>query len=265
MSAALLMAALLAPGGTGALAEVSSAELARQAEEEFAEGVRLRHNRDQARPRFRAAAERFEELRRRGARNARLYRNLGNSLFLAGDLPGAILAYRRGLRLAPGDRALRENLTKAREKVVYPPGSNLGRPPADRPPWLPALGPGWLFWGAVLLYCLAWGLLARWLTRRRGRALSLSLGSLLAAGLLALLLARGAPAERGAVVVMADDEVLLRKGDGLTYPPRYQAPLNKGVEARLLHRRGGWLQIELSGGEVGWVPAAYALVDEEGR
>ena len=53
-----------------------------------------------------------------------------------------------------------------------------------------------------------------------------------------------------------------RKGDGLAFPPRYGAPLNRGVEARLLFERGDWLQIELSGGEVGWVPRAYALVDE---
>jgi hypothetical protein len=33
------------------------------------------------------------------------------------------------------------------------------------------------------------------------------------------------------------------------------------MEARLLHRRGGWLQVRLPGGEVGWVPHAAALVD----
>src|SRR5262249_40379290 len=169
---------------------------------EFAEGVRLKANRDQARPHFRAAAERFEELRRRGARNALLYRNLGNSLFLAGDLPGAILSYRRGLRLAPGDRALRGNLELARDAVVYPPGSSLGRPRAVGPPWLPSLAPGRLFWAAVAFYTVAWGLLTRWLVRRRGRGLSLALGSLLAAGLLALLLASGERGPQGPLVVI---------------------------------------------------------------
>ena len=38
-------------------------------------------------------------------------------------------------------------------------------------------------------------------------------------------------------------------------------PVNQGVEARLLFERDGWLQIELSGGEVGWVRAEYAVVD----
>ena len=52
---------------------------------------------------------------------------------------------------------------------------------------------------------------------------------------------------------------LLRAGNGLSYPPRYETPLNRGVEARLLFARGAWLQIELSGGEIGWVPAAYTI------
>ena len=51
---------------------------------------------------------------------------------------------------------------------------------------------------------------------------------------------------------------------GLNYPPRSETPLNRGVEARLLFVRGDWLQIELSGGEIGWVPSEYALVDETG-
>src|SRR5262249_59630657 len=132
-----------------------------------------------ARRHSRAAGERFEELRRRGARNALLYRNLGNSLFLAGNLPGAILAYRRGLRLEPGDRDLRRNLELVRAEVGYPPGSSLGRPRDVSPPWLPSLAPGRLFWAGVAFYTVAWGLLTRWLVRRRGRGLSLALGSLL--------------------------------------------------------------------------------------
>jgi uncharacterized protein YgiM (DUF1202 family) len=63
------------------------------------------------------------------------------------------------------------------------------------------------------------------------------------------------------LVVIAEDNVILRKGNGLSYPPRYEQPVNRGVEARLRYERGDWLQIELAGGEVGWVPRAVALVD----
>jgi uncharacterized protein YgiM (DUF1202 family) len=64
------------------------------------------------------------------------------------------------------------------------------------------------------------------------------------------------------VVVITDDGVLLRAGNGLRYPAAYETPLSRGVEARLLFTRGDWLQIELSGGEVGWVPREYALTDD---
>ena len=64
---------------------------------------------------------------------------------------------------------------------------------------------------------------------------------------------------RHPVVIIADDGVLVRSGNGFAYPRRYDVPLNRGVEARLLYARADWLQIELSGGEVGWVPAAYTI------
>jgi tetratricopeptide (TPR) repeat protein len=245
---------------------LADVEVAERAEAEFGEGVRLRQAADKARPHFRAAAAYFDELRRRGARNAMLYRNLGNAYLLAGDLPHAILSYHRGLRLAPRDRALRDNLEQARALVSYPPGSNFGRPAADPTPlWLPRLGPGWLLAAAALLYALAWVFLTRWLMVRRGRLQALGLAAVLAAGLatgglIVIYRVDEGEAARPLVVVL-DDGVLLRKGDGLTYPPRYDTPLNRGAEARRLFERGAWLQVELAGGEVGWVPRQYVLED----
>jgi hypothetical protein len=63
------------------------------------------------------------------------------------------------------------------------------------------------------------------------------------------------------LVVIARDGVLLRRGNGVAFPPRYDTPVNRGVEGRLRFERGGWVQIELSGGEIGWVPRAAVLVD----
>lgn len=256
-----------APAPAAQYTGLSNKAVAERAEAEFAEGVRLRQAEDKARPHFRAAAEGFEELHRRGARNALLYRNLANAYLLAGDLPHAILSYRRGLRLAPGDTELRRNLAEARDLVTYPTGGTFARPAADRlPPWLPRVGPGWVFAAAAVGYALAWVLLTRWLMVRRRRLLAWGALSLTAAAALTvflLVLTRGERQQaEHPLVVIADDGVLMRKGNGLAYPPRYDTPLNRGVEARLLFARGAWLQIELSGGEVGWVPRAYALVDE---
>jgi hypothetical protein len=247
--------------------DLSDAEVARLAEESFAEGVRLRRQADSARPHFRTAARYFDELRRRGAANPTLFRNLGNAQVLADDLPHAILSYQRGLRLAPQDADLRECLEAAREQVIYPANTPLGRPAVERrPPWLPRVRSEWLLGGAVVLYALGWVGLTRWLMTRRGRALLLGVAALLAAvaltGLMIVSVRGEAPGGDRPLVVIAEDGVLLRKGNGLTFPPRYETPLNRGVEARLLFERGDWLQIELGGGEVGWVPRAYAVVDE---
>jgi hypothetical protein len=53
----------------------------------------------------------------------------------------------------------------------------------------------------------------------------------------------------------------LRRGDGVRFPPRYDTAIYRGVEGRLLFERGDWIQIELSAGEIGWVPRAAVLVD----
>jgi hypothetical protein len=56
----------------------------------------------------------------------------------------------------------------------------------------------------------------------------------------------------------------LRTGNGFSYPPRLDGPLPAGLEAKVLHQRGGWLQLELSNGAVGWLPANAVLRAVEG-
>jgi hypothetical protein len=251
------------PKNSGSLAALPESDLAAHAQTEFAEGVRLRQAADKARPHFQAAATCLEELRRRGAHNPILFRDLGNAYLLAGDLPQAILSYHRGLHLAPADDALRQNLTQAREQVVYPPEGSLGRPGNERrPPWLPRLPSEWLVIAAFVFYSLAWLSLTRWWMTRRGRLLVGGLVAFLAAGVVtAALVVTVQQQETHPLVVIARDGVLLRRGDGLRFPLRYETPVNRGVEARLLFERGAWVQIELAGGEIGWVPRDYVLID----
>jgi hypothetical protein len=248
-------------------ADMPNREVARLAEEEFARGVEAKSDRNKAMPHFLAAADYFDELRRRGADNPELYRNLGNAALLADDLPRAVLSYRRGLRLSPTDAALRAGLDEARARVAYASDGGFGRPPDDgRPPWLPRLGSDWFFLGAAAGYVAACVLLTRWLmVRGRPWLVGGAAALALAAGFTALLVlaVRSERAERERpLVVISEDGVLLRKGDGLPYPPRYDTPLNKGVEARRLYEHGGWVQIELSGGEVGWAQRDCLLIDE---
>jgi hypothetical protein len=244
----------------------SDADLLHQAEAAFHEGVSLRDTPGKARPLFRTAATCYESLRQRGAHNADLYRNQGSAFLLAGDLPRAILAYRRGLRLAPADAGIQAGLAYARAQVAYPSQDGFGRPATEhRPPWLPRLWPLPCLVGAVLLYSVAWVAITRWRMTRRGWLLSAAGVAFGAAALLTASLAldswQHGQESRHPLVVIAEDGVLVRTGNGLAYPPRYETPLNRGVEARLFFARGNWLQIELAGGEVGWVPSGYALRD----
>ncbi len=268
MSYAPILIALLLHAEPAVSPTLTDREVLDRAETEFQEGVHLRAARDQAQPHFRNAAGYFEELRRRGAGNVALSRNLGNAYLLAGDLPRAILSYRRGLNLVPNDPDLRESLAEARERVVYPQSGDLGRPRSDdRPPWLPHVGSGWLMLAAVILYVLGCLGLTRWRMVRRERLLTAGFFALVLAGALSgWLVVRAAElreSETHPLVVIARDGVLLRRGNGMVFPPRYDTPINRGVEGRMVFERGGWVQIELSGGEIGWVPRDAVLVDAQ--
>jgi hypothetical protein len=246
---------------------LTNTEIAQRAEQEFRRGVELRGARDKAIPHFEAASECFEELRRRGVRNPDLYRDLGNASLLADDVPRAILSYRRGLQMAPADPDLQAGLAEARRRVVYAGASGFGRPAHNiSPPWLPRLGPERVFSGLAVCYVGGCLCATRWLMTRRGGLLISTVVALLGAVALATVATATMRSEREKrehpLMVVADDGVLLRKGDGAAYPPRYETALNKGVEARRLYERRDWSQIELSGGEIGWVRSDQLLADE---
>jgi len=45
----------------------------------------------------------------------------------------------------------------------------------------------------------------------------------------------------------------VRKGNGEGYAPQFEQPLHEGVEFTILEQRGGWMHIELTDGNSGWV------------
>jgi len=244
----------------------SESGLQEKAEDAFRKGIESRDHPAGAQPLFREAAAGYEDLARQGAYSAELCRNQGNAYLLAGDLPRAILAYRRGLRLAPADWNLRTNLDYARAQVASTERGSFGRPPSDRlPPGLPYFNPYLRLFLAVFAYALGWTAVFRWWMLRQGSILGMGTLAFALAGLIATTLVMEDWSHRqernNPLVVIAEDGVLMRKGNGLAYPRRYDTPLHRGVEARLLVDRGKWLQIELARGEVGWVPRAYVLVD----
>jgi tetratricopeptide (TPR) repeat protein len=262
-----LLAMLLWRVSPETAAASEEADALHRAEKALQEGLERRDNPQEAKPYFQSAAREYESLGQLGNRNSSLLRNEGNANLLSGDLPRAIFAYRRGLRLAPADAILRANLQYARELVDYPSGDGFGRPPIDHwPHWLPRLPLSALVALTVVVYAASLASLTRWWMTRRG--------SLLVAGLIMVGLA-GLPLggvihegwqqrqeARHPLVVLAASRVPLRNGDGMAYPARYEGKtLGRGTEARLLFERGDWLHIELSGGETGWVRRTDVLVD----
>lgn len=250
--------------------ENSETELLRQAEESFAQGVGAKQDLSLARKYFTQAARKFSLLHARGVHNADLYLDWGNAELLAERVPQAILAYRRGLRLAPGRRDLVDNLTLARQRLPHPPVADAAPPRVDA--WM-SLVPGLaghvrllLFLGTVLAYSLASFSFIRWLRLRLtllpGRAVLL----LLLAGTSGFFWqreeARLQDQKLHPLVVIAQETGFLR-GNGLSYPAHPTIPtLYPGMEARRLFQRGDWLQVQLPGGALGWVPAEAVLIDE---
>jgi tetratricopeptide (TPR) repeat protein len=268
--------------GSAATGPPTDEQILARAEAAYREGLKVQATSLTARNSFARAAAGFEELRRRGADNPSLYVNLGQAYLLAGDLPRAILAYQRGLRLDPDNADLQERLEDARNQVVYTTPGAFGRPPVDNwPPWLPRLTMRTRLVVVLFLYSLACVCFTRWLMTRPGWCLSLAASAFSTAAFLGVGLAFE-QSERSwedahPLVVLTADKVVLHKGDGGNYPcydaqakiwleaagsvPAAASALHRGVEARLRFDRGRWVQIELASGEVGWVRRRDILTD----
>ncbi|MGE3781097.1 MAG: hypothetical protein AB7F89_28165, partial [Pirellulaceae bacterium] len=59
--------------------------------------------------------------------------------------------------------------------------------------------------------------------------------------------------ERRQLGVVAVGETLARKGNADSYEAAFTVPLAEGTEFLVQERRGGWIRLQLAGGEEGWV------------
>ena len=219
-----------------------------------------------ARKHFSEATDAYLELHNGGVRSPSLYLNLGNAATLADRWPLAIWAYQVGLQLDPSNRDLRDHLGFVRNKVLYP-ASGLGGLDADVwPMWLPRPTLRELWGVAVFSYVLAWmgGTCA--FLRRSPRLLALAAFAMVIAAASVIGLwseVRQAEIDRATPLVIIAENTPLYRGNGMSYPLHPDLPtLPRGMEVRQLHRRGVWLQIRLSSGEIGWLPLDRALVVE---
>jgi hypothetical protein len=256
--------ALIGLIGLSAFAEPPSDEVLAHAQERFRLGVESHRNIGESRRRFAEAADDLARLTVQGYRSPALWLARGNAEALAGRWPLAIWAYQCGRRRDRNDAALRAHLDYARSLVNYP-ANGRGRPTSDPwPGWLhrPSTGQ-WLVAAAVAygLACLAGG---GWYLRRRGMPMVALLFALaLAASVGYFTDVERARYDRDHPLLVLGVETTLHRGNGASYPLHPDVPsLPAGLEVRLLHRRGEWLQVQLAGGETGWAPAAAVLVVE---
>ena len=262
----VLFAALLGPDGS-VLESGRDDEMASFAADQFEQGKTSRSDAAKARPHFQEAARAYDELWHRGLRDPSLALNRANARRLAGDLPGAIVALNAGLEAARWNRPLQVALQDARSAVAYPIHGDL----ASQCRLTPAatIGKRMSPFEARLIAAVCWllvcGGIARFAMNRAGGWLAFAGVWLAALALLAGLWIQDdrvhTRVTKYPLVVIAND-VYLRKGNSEAYPPRLDgaARLPRGVEARELTRRGGWVQIQLADGVIGWIPESSALL-----
>jgi hypothetical protein len=179
----------------------------------------------------------------------------GKAAVVAGDLPAAVLVFRHGLVEHPGDRELGDLLEAARDLVPYPPTADATErlrpdPPGNWDRWVGA----WELTAAGIGFTglFALGLVVRLTTRPRW-AVPVALFGL--AGFIAAVGMMAWPQEPSGevAVVRAEKGAVLRTGNADSYPPRTAFPLPPGAEVTILRHRGGWVQVQLAGGAVGWL------------
>jgi hypothetical protein len=237
----------------------SASDTVATAERAFAEGVESRNDAAKARPAFARAAAGYDVLWNQGVRTPELALNRARAHRLAGSLPKCVAALHDGLAVARFARPLQVELEDARAAVPFPLDGELAaqcRPePVRGVSARMSPAEAWFLTGSLWLFACAG--VARFAMVRN--ALWLTFAGLCVVGLLVLggLWLRDA-AQRSRAdalpLLVVSDDVLLRKGNADAFPPRLEPALPKGTECRELARRGGWVQVQLAGGAVGWVP-----------
>lgn len=230
-----------------------------EAEAAFRAGVAAREVDTRAKPLFRQAADAYARLRHQGANNSALHQNEGNACMLAGDPAGAILAYHRGLRLDPANDSLRQGLAFARSNVAFHSAEQRQRF-APREDTTAALCRALHRFGLIVIGLFTSSgtmLLTAWAVTRRPRWLMTGVLAVSTAGLLTGAYVWASDHRtKGNGRAVVSEPVLLRSGNGSSFPLRHEAPLPAGTEATLHFRGGAWNQVQLADGTIGWLPAA---------
>ncbi len=200
---------------------------------------------------FAAAAAAFTRAARTQP-SAALYADLGNAALGAGDLGGAVLAYRRALALDASDGRAQRNLAWVRGRLpteLRPASSSATETLFFFTSWSRdrRLVVGALGFAIMLLVITPWG-------GRRRRALAPFAA---VAGLVWIAMSVSMLFEdRHGDDVVVMQSMVLRTADSAGAPAARVTPLPAGAEATLTERRDDWVRLRLASGTTGWLPAA---------
>lgn len=243
---ALLVALTLSAPPTDAADAGSEARAAYQAA--LAETDRLRRVRL-----FEQAAAALKPIAEANPTAAELQVDWGNAALGAQDRGDAILAWRRALRVDPGNERAARNLQWLRDRlpVWLPRPASAGALDSLlfwrtrlTPPQLHLIGAAAFAFAVVLL-------VVPWRGRRRAWPRAIAVPALLvwiAAVVSALLVDDQA---NDAVVVV--DGATLRSADSVGASPAFANPLPAGTEVTVIEEREAWLRIAMADGTAGWI------------
>jgi hypothetical protein len=208
--------------------------------------------------RYQEAAERYEAILDGGFPNAEVHYNLGNALYMAGDIAGAVLNYERALRLDGSHEDAAANLEFVREQLADRQTAVGGTFSEVLDRFFRRADVGLVTVLTSLLYfvfigCIVWGVLsgafAPWLMRLMVVLLA---GIVLAGGLLAYRVHR-TTAVHEAIITAADVPVRTGPGDDFVLEFR----LHEGTKVRMRELRDDWLRVSVEGTDLeGWLPAS---------
>lgn len=231
-----------APARSGAPADVRRAYQAALAETDRLRRIRL----------FEAVAVTLKPIALVNPSAAELQVDWGNAALGAQDRGQAVLAWRRALRVDPGNERAGRNLRWLRDRL---------------PVWLPRPASAGaldslLFWRSRLTptqlhligaagFATATLLLVLWRVRRWPwcRAVAVAAGLVWVAGTMSAL---SADDQRDDAVVVIDGATL-RSADSAGAGPTFPNPLPAGTEVSIIEARDAWLRVMLSDGTRGWL------------
>lgn len=217
----------------------------------YNQGLSLRENPTKAVALFKQAAASFEKCEGHVSASPVYFREWAAAELLAGKSVHSLLVCRKGLRLFSCDPQLlkirawiEQDLTlKSPERLDVFAGSGSKN-----------------FFMAVGVFNLL-----GWLLVFLGHGNSRRMGILLVCGclILAFLMLEKSNSSKGnnMLAIVSEKSVLLKTGDGYSYPDHVGPPLKQGTELKVIENHDDWFLVETTSGKIGWIGRKDILID----